>query len=228
MKQIFSLFLFVILFSCKENNEALTIVKKNNIFFKEEFENCKESLKEKSNENSHFIESYKNFIALSNGIYILKNQEDYDKIFNQIIKINNELITKCTLESIKSENPEILKNNLFLNVTKLFTVYPLRNSTIISTRCGSSFIYSNEKEKLNDSVIFKFKTLNYNFNIDEDSIIEDGKSIKKEIEQKKYILTTYKYKSNAKKSVFYGKVIMKDAQENPYIIKNIKETIHNK
>lgn len=213
MKHLIIITILLIFFtSCNEKDNYLSIIKDNNEILKNQLDLEIYQLKTKSIEvRGEFVEKYENFNNIYNQIINIKNQEDYELGINKIQNYSSKekIIFNC--EKVKSENIEVLQNNLLVNFIKFCNYSKIFRVAVRTSECGifgkTKFINTQYYIK-NDSINIDFETKinlsNYNVIIDSIVDIDQNKSNFKSNFINKF--WKVKYKSNSKNSIIYWKV----------------------
>ncbi|WP_291131537.1 hypothetical protein [Flavobacterium sp. UBA7682] len=209
MKNSSVLLLLFVLYSCNksEDKTILDLLVQNNKYYSVQLEEYKLELEQQREDDPRrFDEEYFKSIGENfDAIQKLKNKSDYDTIFEKIKGLGYENKIGKTIKSILSDEKEVLKNNLYVNLLNVIHAKKLNSAISSSTRCGTSEYFKIVKKIENDSVSLDFYTFN-NYQINIDSIKDGNVAIYDYKSGKVHKVWNIKYKAISKNTNCRGKI----------------------
>jgi hypothetical protein len=224
MRYLIAILIAIISLSCqnKENEMALNAIKQNNELLTNEIETLKAIM---YNHNMDYPKRYDSIYTqklnevIKNALQ-LKNKSEYHSIYRSIDSLTKAEKFKLSLHPTASENIDIQKNNLLLQLHALFNVY--LNSHVLKSfhHDYSRMLYLTDSDSVN---LYFIRDNPYI--IMTDSIV-DGQHKNLNFSYKKDILIgKIKYKTDSKKSKFYGKLFYND-EGKPIFLQNFEQEIN--
>lgn len=216
MKHLIITILLIFFASCNDKDNYLSIIKDNNEILKNQLDLEVYQLKTKSIEaRGEFVEKFKNFNKIYKKIISIRSYKDYELGINEIQNYSSKEKINFECKKIKSENIDVLQNNLLVNFTKFCNYTKMLRVAVATSNCGTmgrtKFINTQNYIK-NDSINIDFESkINLsNYDVIIDSIVdtEQNKSNFKSNFINKF--WKVKYKSNSNKSIIYWKVFLHD------------------
>lgn len=227
MRYLIVVLIAILSFGCqnKENQLALEAIKKNNAFLSNEIETFKAIMHIKSLDYPKRYDSIylKNLNSVVKKAFTIKDKAAYNTVYKSLIELAQKGKLKPNLHSIDSENIDILKNNLLLNLHELYNAY-LNKYTygceLTSDRNQYKIFYITNNDSVNlyfladnpyriitDSIVNEQdKTLKYNFNTD-------------------VVIGKIKYQTASKKTKYYGKIFFQNEIGKPIFLQNFEQEI---
>ncbi|WP_395054410.1 hypothetical protein [Flavobacterium sp.] len=224
MKHIIITIILIFFTSCSDKDNYLSIIKDNNeiLINQLDLEICQ--LKTKSIEaRGEFVEKYESFNNIYGQIIKIKSYKDYELGINEIQNYSSKEKINFNCKKIKSENIEVLQNNLLVNFIEFCNYTKIFRSGAPPSNCGimsrTKFINTRKYIK-NDSINIDFESkINLsNYEVIIDSIIDNGQNksnFKSDFINKFWKV---KYKTNSKNSIIYWKVFLHDNNWNETIL----------
>ncbi len=214
MKNIAPFLLLFVLCSCTKTTDKtiLNLIAQNNRYYVIQLEEYRLEMKyNKMDDPLHFDDTFCQAIDKSfDGIKKLKSQSDYDTILKKVKGLGYVNKIGETIKSIQSDEPEVLKNNLYVNLSNVIHAKKVSTAMAISTHCkfGDQFKVVKKTEK--DSVSLTIYTYN-SFQVNVDQITDGKDELSDYTSNREYKVWTIKYKPKSKNTYCTGKIFFGDA-----------------
>lgn len=213
MKNIIAVFILLIVVGCDDTKEKTIqdLLVQNNKYYSVQLEEYKLELEQQREDDpAHFDEEYYQTIDSSfAAINKLKSIANYDHTFETIKGLGYELKIDEKIKAIQSDDLEVLKNNLYVNLLNVVHRKRVIASLRQSTHCvlGSNY-FKIVKKNENDSVSLSIYTHNnFQVNIDE---ISDGDEYLQYLSNPQNMVWSIKYKPKSKNTHCTGRIFFND------------------
>jgi hypothetical protein len=213
MKKLFFSLSLLSLLSCTNNKAVDGLIVQNNKYFAIQLEEYK--LQEKYSQ----MDSPRNFdqsfharvLKAIDDIEDLKDGKAYDSIYEAIKQLSYESRIDKMPSPTDSENKEVLKNSLYIQLLNAIRANKLNKPIGLSTHCRLSDRFKIVKTAEKDSVRLDFYTFNpYQLNVD--YIMDGGEKIYAGgyVSDKGYKVWTVRYMPKSRNTSCHGKIFYKE------------------
>lgn len=229
MKNIVIVLGLLLFISCSDSKEKAVydLISQNNKYYELTLAEYKteEKVRESDAPSMYDKEYHDRIFKTMDAIANLKDIKTYDTIFEAVKKLGYEYKVKKIIGPIQSENKEVLKNNLYVNLMNTINAYRLYNPIGVSTHCRFGPYFRVRKVIEKDSVKLDIHAGNpYQLSIDS---VKDGHRNTEDYKvNEEYKVWSIRYKPKSKTTGFYGKLFYKEGYyENLLFVQALNEVI---
>lgn len=212
MKNIGVLFLILLSFGCSDTKDKalLELIVQNNKYYTIELEEYNLDLYQKGQDMPARFdkEYYQNINNIFIGIKQLKSKAEYNKLFEKVKGLGHKYKIGKSIKSNQSDENEVLKNNLYVNLLNVIHAKKVSSALMQSTHCGGGDFFKIVKKIEKDSVSLDFYTYN-NFIVVVDAVSDDNDHLKFD-SNKQFKIWNVKYKPKSKNTHCTGKIFLND------------------
>lgn len=215
--------------SCQNTNqkELEVLISQNNRYYELTLAEYKaeEEMRESDSPATYDKEYQAIVFNAIDAIANLRDVKAYDTIFEAVKKISYESKVKKIIDPIQSNDKEVLKNNLYVNLLKAINTYKRHQPFTMGTHCRLSPYFKFRKVIEKDSVKLDIYGANpYQLTID--SVMDGNRYTADYKSNNEYKVWSIRYKPKSKTTSFHGKILYKESGYSSTIyIQDFDETI---
>jgi hypothetical protein len=213
MKKLFFFLSLLSLISCSNNKTIDDLLVQNNRYFAIQLEEFKLQEKYSQMDNPrNFDQAFHTTVLKAiKDIENLKDVKAYDSIYEAVKKLSYESKMDKMPKPTDSDNKEVLKNSLYIQLLNAIRAYKLNKPIGVSTHCRLSDRFKIVKTAEKDSVRLDFYTFNpYQLNVD--YLMDDGEKTYAGgyVSDPVYKVWTVRYMPISKNTSCHGKIFYKE------------------